>query len=418
VSAGWRICELSELTPRGKKNAIVDGPFGSNLKTEHYRPTGIPVVTSGFVTSGRFAAGRYVYVDQVKFDQERRSAVHPGDIVMAKIGARSGASAVLPRNHPVGILSGNALKITIDESRHSTAFVASLLGWLHERGELDRLRATGAQPAISMPLLKRLRLAVPPRAEQVRIAEAVGDCDDWIDGLERFIVKKQAIKQGIMRQLLTRGTRLRGFTASWLDIEVGCLLEFKNGLNKGSEFFGDGTPIVNFMDVMDGPIITAAKVAGRVTLTGDEIKRFSVRRGDLFFTRTSETVDEVGTAAVFVDDITDASFSGFILRGRPKTRDVDSRFLARAFALDVVRAQVTASATYTTRALINGQSLGRVVISLPPIEEQRAIAAVIDDADAEIAALQSLLRKARAIRTGVAQEVLTGHTRLPMEAAS
>ena len=80
--------------------------------------------------------------------------------------------------------------------------------------------------------------------------------------------------------------------------------------------------------------------------------------------------EEVGTAATLVDDICDATFSGFILRGRPKTTELDSRFMAHLFQLDVVRQQIMSSATYTTRALTNGRSLSSILVRLPDAEEQ------------------------------------------------
>src|SRR5262245_59406658 len=103
----WSLDTLASITPPNVKNGIVDGPFGSNLKTIHYRKSGIPIITSGYVTEGIFQGTDYLYVDEEKFRQEKRSAVSPGDIVMAKIGARCGASAILPRSHETGILSEN-----------------------------------------------------------------------------------------------------------------------------------------------------------------------------------------------------------------------------------------------------------------------------------------------------------------------
>ena len=87
----WAIGSLESVTHQGIRNGIVDGPFGSNLKTIHYRKSGVPIVTSGYVTDGNFYADSYLYVDPEKFRAEKRSAVSPGDIVMAKIGARCGA---------------------------------------------------------------------------------------------------------------------------------------------------------------------------------------------------------------------------------------------------------------------------------------------------------------------------------------
>ena len=204
------------MTPPYKRNGIVDGPFGSNLKKIHYRKSGIPIITSGYVTNGRFLAEEYLYVDNEKFQEEKRSAVYPGDIVMAKIGERCGASAIFPDTHEVGILSGNALKISLDPSRFSTFYVWQVLWNLHHSGKLESLRTVGAQPALSMANLKKYKVLVPPtKAEQEAIAEALSDADALIESLEQLLAKKRHIKQGAMQELLTGKKRLSGFSGVW-----------------------------------------------------------------------------------------------------------------------------------------------------------------------------------------------------------
>ena len=75
------------------------------------------------------------------------------------------------------------------------------------------------------------------------------------------------------------------------------LFIFKNGLNKAKDFFGYGTPIVNYMDVFGSRGLYANELKGRVSLRREELKAFNVRKGDVFFTRTSETADEVGISS-------------------------------------------------------------------------------------------------------------------------
>ena len=282
------------------------------------------------------------------------------------------------------------------------------------KAEFARIAFGNTIKTIGLDYFKHLTIPLPQILEQQEIARVIYSYDDLISSLERLIAKKQAIKQGIMQQLLTGHARLPGFAGTWRATSIGNILEFKNGLNKAAQYFGSGTPIINFMDVMNGPIITAGDVDGRVTLTREEIKRFSAQPGDMFFTRTSETVDEVGTAAVLVDAVPDAAFSGFILRGRPRSNESDSRFLAYLCQIDAIRNQITAIATYTTRALTNGRSLGRVAIEVPSLYEQQAIANVISDSDAEIAALRARLGKARDVRAGMMQQLITGCIGLPV----
>lgn len=118
---------------------------------------------------------------------------------------------------------------------------------------------------------------------------------------------------------------------------------------------GTGTPIVNYMDVFERPGLRPDDLSGRVNLSPDKIRNFEVRQGDVFFTRTSETVEEVGVASVMLDEPCDTVFSGFVLRARPR----DGRLM-----------------------------------------------------DAEIAALERRRDKTRLIKQGMMQQLLTGRVRL------
>lgn len=199
----------------------------------------------------------------------------------------------------------------------------------------------------------------------------------------------------------------------WDAIPVGELFDFKNGLNKAKRFFGHGTPIVNYMDVFGQPGLRAAQIAGRVEVTKAEREAYEVRKGDVFFTRTSETVDEIGVAAAMLDPMKDAVYSGFVLRARPKDASLDDPFKAHCFSPRYFRQQVIARATYTTRALTNGRSLSAAILARPPVPEQKAIAKALSDVDVLIGSLSRLLAKKHDLRQGVMQRLLTGQTRLP-----
>lgn len=199
---------------------------------------------------------------------------------------------------------------------------------------------------------------------------------------------------------------------AWDTTLIGDFLEFKNGLNKGKEFFGHGTPIVNYTDVYQKRGLKASDIRGRVFLTADEIHRFEVRKYDVFFTRTSETPNEVGITSVLLEDINDCVFSGFVLRGRPKNDMFVPEYCKYCFSTAAVRNAIITGCTYTTRALTNGKQLSAIEISLPPKPEQEAIATALSDIDALITNLEKLIAKKKAIKQGSMQELLTGNKRL------
>lgn len=202
--------------------------------------------------------------------------------------------------------------------------------------------------------------------------------------------------------------------SGWTLTPVGDLLKFKNGLNKGKAYFGYGTPIVNYMDVFRHTGLRRADVHGLVDVTNAEKQAFSARKGDVLFTRTSETPEEVGISTVLLEDIEDAVFSGFVLRGRPVNARLTPEFAQYCFDSRFVRGQIVSSATYTTRALTNGRILSNVKLPLPDDpDEQQAIAAALSDADGVVAGLERVIAKKRLIKQGATQDLLTARRRLP-----
>ncbi len=200
----------------------------------------------------------------------------------------------------------------------------------------------------------------------------------------------------------------------WSTPMLGDLFTFKNGLNKAKSFFGYGTPIVNYMDIYGRRGLFSHDLKGRVSLSKEEIKAFEVRKGDVFFTRTSETVEEVGITSVMLDEPHDTVFSGFVLRARPKDDTLDDQFKKYCFSPSNVRKQIVSQSTETTRALTNGRCLSVVAIALPPTKaEQSAIATALSDADVLINSLEKLINKKRRIKQGAMQQLLTGKKRLP-----
>ncbi|WP_186395525.1 restriction endonuclease subunit S [Stappia sp. TSB10GB4] len=199
----------------------------------------------------------------------------------------------------------------------------------------------------------------------------------------------------------------------WDAVPLGDLFTFKNGLNKAKKYFGYGTPIVNYMDVFGRPGLRLDHIKGRVDVSRSELEGFEVRKGDVFFTRTSETVEEIGVAAAMLDPAKDTVFSGFVLRARPTDDSLDDHFKAYCFSPKYFRQQVIARATYTTRALTNGRSLSATILARPPRAEQESIAEALSDVDAAIAAIRRLIAKKRDLRTGAMQRLLTGESRLP-----
>lgn len=169
--------------------------------------------------------------------------------------------------------------------------------------------------------------------------------------------------------------RFKNFTDNWEQSKVGDYYDFKNGLNKGKEYFGRGTPIVNFTDVFRNRGITSEILKGKVTLEQTDIKNYEVKKGDLFFTRTSETIEEIGYPSVMLDVPKNTVFSGFVLRGRSISQEdpLDDLFKKYVFFTDAFRNEMIKKSSMTTRALTSGTAIKNMEFIYPTQKEEQYI---------------------------------------------
>jgi type I restriction enzyme, S subunit len=210
-----------------------------------------------------------------------------------------------------------------------------------------------------------------------------------------------------MTKLGYKSTEVGVIPEDWVVRELGEVFDFKNGLNKGKMYFGKGTPIVNYMDVFNHRGLYIQDIKGEVTVSNQEQKNFEVRKGDVLFTRTSETIEDIGITSVILDELQGFVFSGFLLRARPKNDLLKNSFKQYCFSSTLVRKGIVSLSSYTTRALTNGKLLSKVKIPYPPtLSEQKAIADALSDMDALIEGLEGLIGKKRAIKMGAMQALL------------
>lgn len=198
----------------------------------------------------------------------------------------------------------------------------------------------------------------------------------------------------------------------WELFPLSELLDFRNGVNADKSAYGTGIRFINVLEVITKSHLRADDVPGRVTLSETATKAYAVRRGDVLFNRTSETQEEVGLAAVYDDD-EPVVFGGFVIRGRPITSRIDAQYAGYGLRGETVRNQIIMRGQGAIRANIGQAELRQVQVPVPPLGEQRAIAAALRDAARVIDAVGMLIRKKKSVRHGSLQQLLTGATRLP-----
>lgn len=201
--------------------------------------------------------------------------------------------------------------------------------------------------------------------------------------------------------------RFKGFTEDWEQRKLGDFYTFKNGLNKEKVYFGYGDSIVNFTDVFHNRQIYSSTLKGKVCVNKKELENYNVKEGDLFFTRTSETIEEIGFPAVVMEPMERVVFSGFVLRGRAEKYDpLINIFKSYIFFTNNFRSEMKKKSSMTTRALTSGTALKEMYFSYPrDLEEQTKIGEILLRLDKIITLHQRKLEKLKLAKKALLQKL-------------
>lgn len=244
------------------------------------------------------------------------------------------------------------------------------------------------------------------KIEQKAIAEALSDADALIEALEQLLAKKRQIKQGAMQELLTGQKRLPGFSGDWKSKQIGELASIQRGASPrpidSPDWFDDNSSVgwVRISDVtQSGMYLT--ETTQRLSPQGVLHSR-PVAKDSLIMSICATVGKPV------ITKIDTCIHDGFVVFDRLSIDKIFLYYTLSSIEGDWSRHGQTGSQMNLNTGLINST----VVLTPPSTEEQTAIATVLSDLDAELAALETKLAKARQLKQGMMQELLTGRIRL------
>ena len=287
-----------------------------------------------------------------------------------------------------------------------------LLYWLMANAQKLRgltTESTHGTKRLPTEMLFRELVACPPPLEQQAIANALTDADALIESLEQLLTKKRQIKKGAMQELLTGKKRLPGFSGKWEIKRLGQL----GGFLKGRGVTRDESATGNLACVRYGELYTRHNnhIETFYSWISSEVATNATRleQGDILFAGSGETKEEIGKCTAFVEDM-EAYAGGDIVILR--NRKADPLFLGYYLNTEPVNRQKASKGQGDAVVHINAAALADIQCAFPCVAEQTAIATIFSDMDAEITALGAKLSKARLLKQGMMQELLTGRIRL------
>ncbi len=364
-----------------------------------------------FVSPIDLGEGKYVFDTEKKLSRKgfKISRRFPqGSILFTCIGSTIGKSAIAPTD----LTSNQQINALFPNSKYSTDFVFYILNLLAKK--IKSSASEQAVPIINKTAFGETLIPLPPLSEQQSIAEILSDVDALITSLDRLIAKKRNIKQGAMQLLLTGKKRLASFSGEWET------KKFINAVSKYIDYRGR-TPKKLGMEWGDGeiPALSANNVqqgyidfSKECYLASEKLyKRWmeqgGCEKGDVLLTMEAP----LGNVAQIPDD------KRYILSQRviliKPIAQLSKDFLFYLLSHSEFQDQLFINSSGSTAQGIQRKKLDEIEISFPKsFDEQKAIAQILSDIDAEIEALEKRRDKYKAIKQGMMQELLTGKTRL------
>ncbi|QCD60778.1 restriction endonuclease subunit S [Streptomyces hawaiiensis] len=248
-------------------------------------------------------------------------------------------------------------------------------------------------------------------SEQEAIGRVLDDTDRLINALESLIAKKRLVKQGMLQQFFDRAGRApTGENGVREERQLGDLLlrPPRYGINAAAVPLTSGTPTyIRITDIDD-----FGRFSAEVGVDHPQSVNYRLNQGELVFARTGASV---GKSYLYDPRDGELVYAGFLINIAPDPNVLNPAFFALFAQTKGYWDWVARTSVRSGQPGINGREFAQLPIYAPKIEEQNVIASTVSDIDNEIAVLGLRLDKARLIRTGMMQELLTGRTRLPVQ---
>lgn len=424
IPEDWRVVKL------GAHALFKTGPFGSALHKSDYVRSGIPVVNPMQIIDGRILPSEHMTISQNAAQKLSDFLLVTDDLVMGRRGDMGRCARIGIAES--GWLCGTGSIIIRPLSTLNSFFAQRILSSPFVKVAIERTSVGTTMVNLNQSTLANLQIPLPPtKAEQEAIAEALSDADALIQSLEQLIAKKRLIKQGTLQELLTppgedvvekawemtpecspsspsaarRPTRLPGFSGKWHKRTLGEL---------ANRIVGGGTPSrsinrywigdIPWMTVKDFVTFSPLGTTEYISKEGLSNSASNLIKCGTLITSTrmalgKAVVFEVDVAinqdlkALYLNDFVSVPWLYYWFQHR-------ERFIASLGSGSTVDG-------------ISVRDLSKIELFIPPTKaEQTAIAAVLSEMDNEIKALESKLSKARLLKQGMMQELLTGGIRL------
>ena len=418
----WDESKIKYLS-KEPNSLFIDGDW---IESKVIIEEGIRYITTGNIKVGYYSEQGTGFISEETFDELNCTEVFEGDLVISRLNNPIGRACIIPNLNNRIVTSVDNVIFRPDSNVNK--FYLLYLFSSKEYFEITDLISRGAtMQRISRGLYGNIKIPLPSIEEQTAIANYLNHKTTQIDTLiakkEQFISLLHEERTAVINQAVTKGldpkVQMKDSGIEWLG-EIPDHWEVKklkyvgncqNGISEGAEFFGTGHPFVSYSDVYKNDVLPK-NVFGLANSNEKHQENYSVEESDVFFTRTSETVEEIGIASICNHRIEKAVFAGFLIRFRPNKDLIIKEFSKYYFRCFIPRTFFVKEMNLVTRASLSQELLKRLPTLLPSINEQQRIATFLDKKTSEIDIVifksKQEIELLKEYKTALISEVVTG----------
>ena len=417
VPKGWREGRVGDLLDALESGVSVNGE-DREFTVDEKAVLKVSAVSYGYFNP---AAAKVIEGDELE-----RAKTHPkrGQIIISRSNTEElvGASAYIEKDYP-NLFLPDKLWQTVPKIGADMKWLSYILASSHSRYILSNLATgtSGSMKNITKGELLSLKILIPTSAEQKKIAQILSTWDKAITVTEKLLNNSQQQKKALMQQLLTGKKRLLdengvSFSGEWEQFPLKVMAEvIVSPVDKKTEANEIPVELCNYTDVYYNNYITNNINFMKATATKNEIEKYTLKKGDVIITKDSETPGDIAIPALVSEDLNGVVCGYHLAIIRPKNKIVVGSFLNYLFSMQKTRYYFFTLATGATRFGLSVGGINYAHFSIPKIEEQQKIAAVLSAVDAEISVLEKKLACLKDEKKALMQQLLTGKRRVKVE---
>ncbi len=383
-----------------KKDLIVAGPFGSNLKVSDYMDEGIPIIRLQNIDYGKFIDKEIKYISHEKARELAYHSFRAGDLVLAKLGDPIGKTCIVPDYFKDGIVVADVVRVRVADGLADKKFIMYSLNSVATKNQLINGTIGSTRPRVNLDQIRDIQILVPPLNEQRKIAAILSSVDAAIEQTDAIIAQTERMKTGLMQELF----------AKKFDIaKLGdCSFKPEYGYTTSAIFQPVGPKFIRITDLKDDGVDWAS--VPHCTCDEYVLKKYLLKPGDIIFARIGATT---GKNYLIKENI-NCIFASYLIRIRCKDMLLPD-FLYQFLKTSAYWNQINANKSGRLKEGINIPLLNGILIPLPSIQEQKKISLILSSIDERLDGEKKYRERLKKLKLGLMQDLLNGRVRVKVD---